>query len=481
MGINRKTIFLLLANLAWLGCVALAQSSTPSSVRPNFVIFIADDMSYHDLGAWGSQDVKTPNLDRLAAQGMKLTRMFTVAPTCSPTRNALYTGLYPVRSGAHPNHTWVKDGTKSIVHYLQSLGYRVGLSGKTHIGPVESFPFELLHNQADEDGLVEGGVAGGQPDFKRIAEFLQRDKAQPFCLIVASREPHSPWNKGDAAAYDPARLTLAPYLVDTPETRRFLAKYFAEITDFDRQVGEGLRLLDESGQANNTLVLFLSEQGSSMPHGKWTLYDVGLRGAAIARWPSQIKPGSESAALVQYIDIVPTFVEAAGGEAPRDIDGRSFLNVLRGRTNKHRDYVFGVQTSRGIIKGPEAYGIRSVRDARYKYILNLNADGEFQNTTTDNKEYFASWRRQGETDAFARAQVERYLKRPALEFYDLDADPYEMNNLAAPPQQPGAMKRLRAQLEAWMRQQGDQGAATEMDALNRMAKNLTKLRKPQRQ
>lgn len=432
-----------------------------ATARPNIVIVIADDLTYHDLGCWGNKDVRTPNLDRLAAQGMRLTRCYTPAPVCSPTRQALYTGLFPVRSGAYPNHSVVKPGVKSLPHYLRPLGYRVGLVGKTHFGPPASYPFEYpalkggapSENEADETAL----------DYAAAEAFIHRNPKQPYCLVVAPHEPHSPWNKGDASVYKPGQLKLAPYLVDTPLTRRVLARYYAEVTDLDRQVGRVMDAVARSGQAGNTLFLFLSEQGSSLPHGKWTLYDAGIRSAAIARWPAKIRAGTTSDALCQYVDFLPTFIEMAGGPPAPALDGRSILKLLTGESTRGRDFVYAEATSRGIISGPEAYGIRAVADKRWKYILNLNPDATFKNTETQTPR-FQSWIKKGETDAFAREQARRYQHRPAVELYDLENDPFEMKNLAEQPEQKPNLTRLRAALDAWMKQQGDEGVKTEMEA-----------------
>ena len=425
---------------------------------------IADDLTYRDIGCWGNKDVKTPNLDRLAAQGMRLTGCYTPSPVCSPTRQSLYTGLFPVRSGAYPNHSVVKAGVQSLPHYLKPLGYRVGLVGKRHFGPASSYPFEY---PGEPGGVAppddEGGDAEKTLDYDAAERFIRRDPAQPYCLVVAPHEPHSPWTLGDQSAYHPQALTLPPYLVDTPVTRRALSHYYAEVTYLDDQVGRVMTAVEHSGQANNTLFVFLSEQGSSMPHGKWTLYDVGIRAAAIARWPARIKAGSVTPALCEYVDFVPTFVEMAGGKPIPGLDGRSILNILAGAPDPGRPYVFAEETSRGIFSGPVAYAIRAVADKRWKYILNLNADAEFKNTEV-NTPLFKSWERKGATDPFAREQAARYRRRPPIELYDLERDPFEMTNLAEQPDQKANLARLRAQLDAWMRQQGDEGVKTEMEA-----------------
>ena len=278
--------------------------------KPNILFIIADDCTFRDIGCYGGQ-AHTPNIDQLAKEGMRFTRCFQAAPMCSPTRHNIYTGLYPVKSGAYPNHTFVKDGTKSVVHYLRPLGYRVALSGKTHIAPRDIFPFEYSTKKKN-------------PDLDVIDKLFADTKktGKPFCLFACSNEPHSPWNKGDASQYDPAKLKLPPYFVDTEETRSNMTKYLAEITYYDWQVGQCLKLLGKHGLRKNTLVIVVSEQGSSFPFGKWTCYDTGLQSALIASWPGRIKPGTVSNAMIEYVDLLPTFVEVprgrrSGGGLPR--------------------------------------------------------------------------------------------------------------------------------------------------------------------
>lgn len=296
-----------------------------------------------------------------------------------------------------------------------------------------------------------------------------------------------PWTKGPQPDYDPATLKLPPHLVDTPETRRSLARYYAEVSFLDSKVGEVLRMLQQTGQAENTLFLFFSEQGNSFPQGKWTLYDAGIRVAAIARWPGRIEPGTSNAALVQYVDVLPTLIQAAGGD-PADFDtacpdangalgfdGRSFLDVLVGRSQQHRDYVFAQHTSLGINDGPEAYGSRAVRDGRWKLIVNLHADTPFRNAISDG-EVLQSWTCKGEAgDAFALAQASRYTVRPTVELYDLASDPWELTDVAADPANQATLTRLRARLDAWMQQQGDQGDRTEREAhLHQMGNRVSR-------
>jgi uncharacterized sulfatase len=260
-------------------------------------------------------------------------------------------------------------------------------------------------------------------------------------------------------------VKLPPYIADTPEQRDEFSRYLAEITYYDGQVGEILALLDKYKLADNTLVMVVSEQGNAFPFAKWTCYDAGLRSAMIVRWPGKIKPGTKSDAMVEYTDVCPTFVEAAGGTPDPLLDGKSMLPVLRGETNKHKDFVYGIMTTKGIINGtPEGYPIRSVRSEKYKLIRNLNHTATFQNACTKNKT-FQSWIAAGKAgDEKAAALAERYQKRPALELYDVTKDPLELNNLADNPEYADVIKTLDVKLTAWMNDQGDKGLETEANA-----------------
>jgi uncharacterized sulfatase len=441
--------------------------------RPNFLIIIADDLNWRDLGCTGSPDVRTPNIDQLARESMTLRAMFTPAPTCSPLRHALYTGLFPIRSGAYPNHTMVDPSTRSIFTYLKALGYRVGLQAKSHVSPPESFPYEHISANAD--------------DFAAFSGFLTRDRAQPWLAVYASHDPHGPHTRGPKELYPPAKLTVPSYLHDNATTRKHLADYFAEITQLDTQVGACLKALDDSGQRDNTLVLFLSEQGSGFPYGgKWSLYDNGIRTAAFARWPGRIKPGSSSDALIQYVDVPPTFIAAAGGD-PRSIDtgcpdatgqrgfdGRSFLDILQGKSNRLRDHVFAQHTTVGINGYKEPYPMRAVRDARYKLIRNLAPQNTFEIGGIHHGPVIESWQADARTNPKLAARVEWLFRRPAEELYDPDTDPFETRNLAADAKFAAIKTRLGRELDAWMAQQGDKGMETELKAPSRQPRNLAK-------
>jgi len=439
--------------------LALVCDRAEAADKPNFLFIIADDCTYSDLGCYGGQAI-TPNIDRLATQGMRFTHCFQAAPMCSPTRHNIYTGLYPVKSGAYPNHTFARDGTQSVCHYLGDSGYRVALSGKTHIAPTEVFPFE--YSKAD----------GNNPDVDAIDQLIAESKAAgtPFCVFACSNEPHTPWDKGDPSMYDPEEIVLPPYFADTPETRAGMQKYLAEVTYYDWQVGQLLQLLDKHEIADNTVVMVVSEQGSSMPFAKWTLYDPGIQSGAIVRWPGVVDAGGVSDAMIEYVDILPTFLEAAGAEIPGVLEGRSFVPVLKGATDSHKQHVYSIMTTRGIINGSDEFGIRAVRSRQFKYIRNLTPNTKFTNACTQSKE-FLSWQAAARAgDEKAADLVRRYHHRPAEELYAVSGDAaggWEKNNLAEDPAYADTLAELRGKLDAWMTQQGDRGKITEAMAMER--------------
>ncbi|MGB0597343.1 MAG: sulfatase-like hydrolase/transferase [Rubripirellula sp.] len=446
-------VFLLLASFA------------QAANKPNLLFVIADDCTFRDIGCYGGQ-AHTPNIDGLAGEGVRMTHCFQTAPMCSPTRHNIYTGQYPVKTGAYPNHTSTYGYVNNITHYLKPLGYRVALSGKTHIGPRNLFPFEY-------------SVANKNPDMQAIDELMAEcsKSKTPFCLFACSNEPHSPWNKGDSSRYPPQDVKLPPYLADTPEVRDAFSRYLAEITFYDGQVGQLLELLDKHELAQDTLVMVVSEQGNSFPFAKWTCYDNGLQSAMIVRWPGQIEPGSVSDAMVEYVDVTPTFVELAGGELAAELDGKSMVEVLRGNAQEHKEFVYGVMTTRGIINGNDSYPIRSIRNRNHKLILNLNNGEPFTNACTKSREYQSIVRAAETGDLKAKQVVQRYQNRPAIEFYDVIADPLEMNNLADSSAHQQTIKQLKQQLYRWMESQGDRGAATELVANQHKQANQNQTRK----
>ncbi|MGV3540599.1 MAG: sulfatase [Rufibacter sp.] len=430
-----------------------AKKQEPAA-QPNIVIIMADDLASSELSCYGGKNLTTTNIDALAKEGMQFNNMYASEAMCVPIRASLFTGLYPARHGSFQNHKGVESNLKSIGHYLGNLGYRVGLTGKDHsTKPANVFPFEMI------DGFERNCVAKtADYTVDGIRNFVTGSK-QPYCLFVMSTNPHAPWTVGDPSEFDPDKLVLPGHWVDTKQTRQQFAKYLAEVRQLDKEVGDVLKMLKETGQDKNTMVIFLGEQGPQFPGGKWNLWDNGVKSAMIVRQPGRVKANSQSNAVVQYEDITPMLVELAGGQPIAGLDGSSFLPVIDGKSQKHRQYAYGIHNN--IPEGP-AYPIRAVTDGQYKLILNLTPESKYHikymmNPNAANPTW-RTWQAQAEQEEKAKFLTDRVANRPAVEFYDTQHDPWELKNLANDPAYAAKVKEMTTELHKWMQQQGDTGA-----------------------
>tara|TARA_B100000212_G_scaffold340305_1_gene320591 strand:- start:222 stop:1673 length:1452 start_codon:yes stop_codon:yes gene_type:complete len=429
----------------------------PAQAKPNFVFILADDCTYLDMEVYGGP-AKTPHLLELARKGITFSRCYQSAAMCSPTRHALYTGIHPVRNGAHPNHARAYENIRSIPHFLSKENYRVVLAGKRHIEPESVFPFEYLDEFADPTDREVPKVNGWR--YPKVHQVMQDSLSanRPFCLFLCSNEPHGPYTKGDPSPYRQA--PLSPQQLDFH--RSSFAKYLAEITYFDGQVGEIAQMLNRLDLTQNTLLMVASEQGSSFPFGKWTCYEMGVASGLVASWPGVIQPGTKTDAIIEYVDVVPTFLDAAGIPQIKGFDGRSFLPLLQGKTREHKQYAFSIQTTVGVNGVRQPYGIRSVVNQRFRYILNLFPENEFSIPASRNLRSAVMDLGQTERD-FAN----RYLKRPREELFDISKDPYCQQNLAGDPAFHAQQESLGNALQIWMTSQHDLGRQTELEAESR--------------
>lgn len=433
---------------------------TAAESRPNLVLFLADDLSWADCSVYGNGEIRTPNVERLARDGLTFTHAFVASPSCAPSRAALLTGLDPARSGAMFNHQPPRADVKKWPAYFQELGYEVAAIGKVaHYAQVRDYGFDhFSHFKYHEDGCIEAAV--------KWLEGRKSDK--PLCLLVGTNWPHVPWP--EETKYDPAALTVPPTLIETSETRQARARYAQAVTFADRDLGlvydVARRVLGE-----DLLFVFTADHGSQFPFGKWNCTDAGLRTPLVAVWPGRIAPGCRTDAMVSWIDLLPTFLATAGatppgsGMAGGQISGRSFLPVLLGEADAHREFVFASHSGDGTMN---EYPMRGVRSHDWRYVRNLDPSAEFHShvdraAAGDGRAYWDSWVRKAQTDQAAAAVVHRYHTRPAEELYDLRSDPWELNNLAGDPAHAEILVRMRGEIDAWMRSNGDRGLETEQE------------------
>ena len=464
----------ILSAAAWGNAQTAAQPQ-----RPDIVVFLTDDQSLLDTSLYGKLGLETPRLEEFARQGMTFSHAYVASPTCAPSRAALLTGLMPARNGAEPNHAHPREDVKKWPAYFHELGYQVYAYGKvshykqTYMYGFDGFAHDIFHDEAAIPAAVE---------FLNQRRQLQQSgksttATQPLCLMVGTNWPHVPWPK-TSEGIDPDRLGLPPTSVDTPATRDARAKLAAAVRNADRDLGLILDATAKNLSSTNTLFLFSTDHGTQWPFGKWNLYDAGIRVPLVVRWPGHIAAESRSDAMVSWVDYLPTLLECAGGKAPDDIDGKSFLPVLAGKSDHHRDHIFTTHSGDGQWN---VYPMRSVTDGKFKYIHNLHPEYAFAchidlpgNLGRTN--YWDSWEKMAvkassimpatpqtsatttaqKDPAFAAFVVNRYHARPAEELYDLEADPYEQTNLAADPAQAARLAAMRRQVDDWMSEQGDQ-------------------------
>ena len=469
-----------------LMCLSLTIGVFAAAPKANFMFILADDCTYRDLEVYGGP-AKTPNLSRLAGEGMLFNSCYQAASMCSPTRHNLYTAIYPIHSGSYPNHTFANLGSKSIVHHLKTAGYRVALIGKTHIEPKSVFPFEYLegmeYGYEDNNKTPDPDAVIRNPNLKKFIKECTESNT-PFCVFAASYDPHGPYTRGDPSAYKTNAISLPPNIFDTPGLRDDYSKYLAECTFFDRQVGECLSYLDEFKVKDSTMVMVATEQGSSFPFGKWNNYENSLSSGLIVRWPGKVAAGSQSSAIVEYGDVVPTLVEAAGATLVCEVDGTSFLKVLAGEATTHKTYAYGSQTFVGVNGNKQPYGMRTIVNKDYRYIRNLKPDAPITYSQTS---AFTPKRQPGRDgwrgelvqlaeagDDRADSYINRMVYRPAEELYNIKEDPYCLVNLIDNVELKEVKNTLSTELDGWMTAQGDLGWETELEAKER-TKKLSKL------
>ena len=411
---------------------------------PDIVVFLSDDHTITDSSLYGSKDLRTPHMERVAATGMTFDRAYVVSPSCAPSRAALLTGLMPSRNGAEANHSRPAADIQKLPAYLQDLGYEVVSFGKVgHYGQTPDYGFDLArHFNYHDDVCVDEAVKW----------LNQRSSDKPLCLFVGSNWPHVPWP--EASEYDPQVLSVPSRHVDTKETRNARASYYEAVHTMDQELG---LVFDTARQKLGGDVLFIhtSDHGAQWPFGKWNLYEDGIRTPLIISWAGKVQPGTRSDALVSWVDLLPTIVEAAGGESPATLDGKSLMPVLKGATSRHRDAIFTVHSGDGNMN---VFPMRSVCTERWKYIRNLHPEFRFSSHVTKkpgDTGYWPSWVQQARTDAHAADVVQRYQQRPAEELFDLHADPLEQRNLADDPAHAGQLQKMQSQLTSWMQSQSD--------------------------
>lgn len=439
--------------LASLGALATTRAHAGTR-RPNILFITSDDMGPY-LGCYNDPCARTPHLDRLASEGALFERAYVAQASCSPSRSAMFTGLFPHQNGqiglAHLGYS-MHPGQKTLPALLKAAGYRTGVLGKIHVAPDGPLPFDLR----------KPGYAFGSREVMKAAaragQFFEAAGEEPFFLMLNFFDPHRPYEGKNQVAGIPEQpqgpddVRPFPFLgLDAPEVREEVAAYYNCTARVDAGVGETLRRLEASGKADNTLVVFIGDHGPPFTRGKTTCYESGVRIPFLARWPGRVPAGVRRNALVSTVDLLPTMLDAAGVEPPA-CEGRSILPVCEDADAPWRACLHTEFNSHGPWHW---FPRRAVRNARYKLILNLLAGRENPVRGVDDCKAWPVSQRPEYEGTRIREAYDRYHQPPRIEFYDLEADPAEFHNLAGEPAHEIEQQRLLMDLAAWRKKTKD--------------------------
>ncbi|MFW5656847.1 MAG: sulfatase [Bacteroidota bacterium] len=422
--------------------------------KPNILIFIADDAGM-DFGCYGNETIKTPNIDQLASEGIVCEKAFVTAPQCSPSRSSILSGKFAHTIGTEDLLTDLPAGVKLLPAYLKKAGYYSGMMLKSHMGKFAEWQFDWYdHGMFD---YLKGHWHDKMMD--NFREFLNNKEENPFFLWMAFVDPHRPYQSdripdNRAPALHQAKDVIVPeYLEDAPETREDIAQYYDEITRMDDHIGQFIKELKKQKLYDNTIIIFISDNGSPFPGAKGTLFDPGIQTPMVIKWKDKIKPGVRYTHLLSTIDIAPTAMKIAGLEIPGDFAGKSMLPVFKDTSVILNDFIFA---ERNWHDGDEH--MRCVRSESIKLIFT----GDYNYgpvslpidvATSPSAKDLMETKRKGDL-TFCQEKIYNY-PRATIQIYDLIKDPCESENLAESKEFSGKGRKLIYNLNAWMRETED--------------------------
>ena len=417
-----------------------------SQNKPNFILFIADDLSRDDIGCYSNNQVKTPNIDRLASSGLRFTNMLLTASSSSPSRNSIITGRYPHNTGAAELHTEPPDYMISFPEVLKSNGYYTVQAGKFHMGPYARRGFDRINDNNKLNG------DGGEELWVNCLQ--ERPREKPFFMWFAAMDAHRPWGPNEfSGKHNPREIVPLFYLAQGEKTRDDLARYYDEIYRFDHYIGLVYDELVEQGVADNTLIIIMADNGRPFPHSKTRVNDRGLLSPFIIHWPAGIgiKP-RECTSLISSIDIAPTILELASAAIPETIQGRSFIKLLKHPGRSFRNFVFAEHNWHDY----EAHE-RMIRSKDFLYILNSRPHfPQMGPADAVGSPSFAELDSLRKMNSLSKQQEDIFTTpRHYEELYSNDNDPDQFNNIDGLQKYGKIQARMRKILAKWMRDTGD--------------------------
>lgn len=475
---------------------ALAPCLEGAGKRPNVVIVINDDESWFEASAYGRSDVQTPAFDQLARSGVLIRHGYTSAPSCAPSRAALLTGrnFWELEQGAYIQ-AWVPSKFARLPDLLAAAGYFTGYTGKGW-GPGVVDPHGGPENIAGRafNGRMHKEVAPGLSRIDYVANFAaffrQKPRNAPFYFWVGVLEPHEPWGPDNYKKLNLPleKITLPAYHPDTIGVRRNRANYLWEVEDADRTLAKVVALLRETGELENTIIIATADNGTPVPRMKADVYDEGLHVPMAISWPKGIPGGRRIDDFVNFIDLAPTILEAAGAPVPAEMSGRSVLSILKsdksGQVDPERTWTMGGLEWHGTTHA--GLPARMIRTQRFIYIRNYT-DAVRVEIPVERRRNLEDWGKLSETFNVAQLIVGfphhpvvaaklPYLQeaRPMEELYDCQVDPQQMNNLAADPRYAMVKARLVKVMEDYQRRTGDPRITGDLKIFNETLKFVQK-------
>lgn len=444
--------------------VSVDAASKPRSMKhPNILFITADDLGLQ-LGCYGETLIQTPNLDKLAADGVQFQIAYVAQASCSPSRSAMFTGLHTHSTGQYgltnsgfALHPELCD--KTIPNLLKAAGYRTGIIGKLHVAPEESFQFDFRNTNSGKTREVRWVADTAET-------FLQDTGDQPFFLMVNYSDPHAFRRPEDRTKWYfppqvdglpanpllPSKETLFGFQqIDTPQQRVRTAGYYNAIQRLDDGIGMLMRVLEKHRHCEDTVVIFIGDHGPPFARGKTTVYEAGIRIPFIVCWPGVSKP-MRSQAMVSTIDILPTILDATGVAPAGKMHGKSLRTVLKDPDAPWREYLVAEFHFHG--RRP-FYPRRAIRDHRYKLIHNLLAGKARPSTGIDADPAYRVSQEPRYDGTPVRRAFDTFANPPEFELYDLKSDSVEFNNLAGQPEYGAILERLAKALLEYRKQTSD--------------------------
>lgn len=440
------------------------QSAEGVSGKPNILLILSDDHGFPHVGCYGNPDIKTPNLDKFALEGIRFDRAYVMCPQCVPSRAAIMTGRSPVRIAMTRFSAPLPMDVRTYPEVLRSAGYFTGVAGRTyHLdGGTRSRELDELSEKHDLKTFSKRvdfckTASGGIAILDQYREFLDTvPKNKPFFLQLCFNDPHRPLDKGAIPQpHDPAKLKLPAHYPDTQLVREDFARYYDEISRFDSDFGKVVEELDKRGLSKNTIVAVMGDNGCSQFRGKGTLYEYGIHVPLLMRWPGVIKAGSSSDTLVSSEDLAPTFLEAALLKPLPEMTGLSFVNLLKGEKFEGRKYVYAERGAHGsgAPTNSAAFDLsRCVVSRTHKFIYNALWQVPYTPVDFAGTEMWEELVKMNSDGKLSSEMSRIYFQptRPMFEMYDLVKDPREFDNLAGRAEFADVENELKWKLTEWM-------------------------------